>query len=320
MNTIILYSYTKSPISDYNLLFFIEKEVKYSPNIDYIIIINNYDYNKFIIFPSLQNLKILFRDNIGGDFGAYTFALNNLRRNNKYYNYYFFINSSLVGPMINSENHWSNLFINKINTNVKLVGTTIIKLPTFELKVESDFFMTDNLGLNLLQNEKTIFTYNNNNIDKEFEILNCISKHGYKLNCISDKYIDMTNNFNNTYDYINPNDVIFYKIIIKNQLILKFDIINKFVKSNIHINNFFQNILSNLESSIQLNNSDIIPIIPIDNPISEIIPNNIISCINIKQNKKRNKKLKLNKKVKPKRRLKLNKKIKPNRKMKLFII
>ena len=44
MKSVIIYTYYMSPSSDYNLSFFVKKELSYKPNIDYIIVINGHNY------------------------------------------------------------------------------------------------------------------------------------------------------------------------------------------------------------------------------------------------------------------------------------
>ena len=54
MKSLVVYTYFSSPSSDYNLDFFVRKELSYKDNIDYII-----------KFPELNNLTIIKRENIG---------------------------------------------------------------------------------------------------------------------------------------------------------------------------------------------------------------------------------------------------------------
>lgn len=239
MKSVIIYTYFKSESSNYNLDFFVKKELSYKNNIDYIIVINGYEYDHNIVFPDLDNLTIIKRENKGYDFGGHNCALNYINEKSKKYDYYFFMNSSVIGPIIPhyfTESHWSNIFIKKINNNVKLVGTTIVCLPTTDSggygpKIEGFFFMTDNIGLEILKNEQTIFynhkTKNDAIINGEYGLSNCIFKNGYSIDCMLPKYqnIDWKNknnyNLNNNihpsrnksfYNYsINPYDVIFHK-------------------------------------------------------------------------------------------------------------
>ena len=170
MKSVVIYTYYMSPSSDYNLSFFVKTELTYKENIDYIIVINGHKYNKTICFPILDNLKIIKRENKGFDFGGHKSALEYIDNEKKEYDYYFFMNSGVVGPILPHyfTGSWLNIFIKKINDKVKLVGTTIACLPHDDLggygpKVEGFFFMTDKIGLSLLKNwnkgKKGLFNY-----------------------------------------------------------------------------------------------------------------------------------------------------------------
>jgi hypothetical protein len=257
MKSVIIYTYFSSPSSDLNLNFFVNKELSYNPNIDYIIVINGYEYNKNIIFPILDNLTILKRENIGYDFGGHNFALEYINEKSRKYDYYFFMNSGVIGPIIPhyfTETHWSNVFIKKINEKVKLIGTTIVCLPHTDFggygpKVEGFFFMTDNIGLELLKTQQNIFCNHNDKysaiVNGEYGLSNCILQHGYSIDCMLPKYqnVDWTNinnyNLNNNihpsrknsfYGYsINPYDVIFHKWYWHNAETVNFDIIKQYI-------------------------------------------------------------------------------------------
>ena len=149
MKIVIIYAYYESPSSVYNLKFFVKKELSLKSNIDYVIVINGEVCS--VNIPDLPNLKIIRRENTGYDFGAHSIALKNISRN---YDYYFFMNSGVIGPILPhyfpKNIHWSKIFTNKINGNIKLVGTTIVCLPPSDAggygpKVEGFFFMTDKI-------------------------------------------------------------------------------------------------------------------------------------------------------------------------------
>lgn len=261
MKSVIIYTYFSSPSSDYNLYFFINKELSYNENIDYIIVINGYVYNEKIKFPNLDNVTILKRENIGYDFGGHNYALEYIDKISKKYDYYFFMNSGVIGPIIPhyfTEIHWSNIFIKKINNIVKLVGTTIVCLPHrdpggYGPKVEGFFFMVDNIGLELLKKQQTIFcnhpTKYSAIVNGEYGLSNCILKNGYSIDCMIPKYknIDWTNPINYTlnnnihpsrknsfYGYtINPYDVIFHKWYWHREEYVNFEIIKQYVSDYI---------------------------------------------------------------------------------------
>ena len=116
MKSVIIYTYFSSPSSDYNLDFFVKKELSYKPNIDYIIVINGYKNNDNIVFPEIDNLTIIRRENVGYDFGGHNSALQYIENNQKMYDYYFFMNSEVIGPIIPhyvNKCHWTDIFIKK---------------------------------------------------------------------------------------------------------------------------------------------------------------------------------------------------------------
>lgn len=260
MKSIIIYTYFESYPSNYNLSFFVKKELSYKEDIDYIIVVNGHKYDSSIKFPNISNLTILFRDNIGYDFGGHNHALNYLDKNGLEYDYYFFMNSGVIGPIIPhylNDSHWSNIFISKINDKVKLVGTTIVCLPHHDAggygpKVEGFFFMVDQIGLTVLRNEKTIFC---DHVDKysaivngEYGLSNCIIKNGYTIDCMISKYqnIDWSDASNYTLNYnkhpsrkdsfygysLNPYEVIFHKWYWHGESTVNFEIIDQYVKNN----------------------------------------------------------------------------------------
>ena len=246
MKSVVIYTYYKSQPSDYNLAFFV-KQLNYKDNIDYIIVINGHKCD--INFPNLENLIIIKRDNIGFDFGGHNAALEYL--GDKLYDYYFFMNSGVIGPIIpHYIDDWTNIFIQKINNKVKLVGTTIVCLPHhdaggFGPKVEGFFFMVDQIGLDLLKKQKNIFCNHPDKysaiINGEYGLSNCIIKNGYTIDCMLAKYqnIDWTNPVNHTLNNnmhpsrknsfygksINPYEVIFHKWFWHRLETVNFDII-----------------------------------------------------------------------------------------------
>ena len=101
---------------------FIEKCIFKDENVDFIIISNN----KNIRFKAPEYVKTLFRENIGYDFGGWSEAL---LKDNLYENYdkFIFVNSSVIGPFIHPyyTNKWTDIYINGLQKNVKLFGSTI---------------------------------------------------------------------------------------------------------------------------------------------------------------------------------------------------
>jgi hypothetical protein len=207
---ICLYAYYEKNL-DYkqNLLYFLNNGIL--DYVDYIIIINGHHT---VDIPEKKNIKIIYRENKGYDFGAWSHALSQIKQN---YDYYIFINSSVIGPFTplqskpfiplqNNQYHnqikqdWLQMFLELFNNNnVKLVGTTINMLyrdDTMLSHVQSMFFILNQSGLNFLQsnnffNEEEINNYNNINqvIDyKEIQMSQLILKNNWNINCIVPHY------------------------------------------------------------------------------------------------------------------------------------
>jgi len=255
MKTVVIYTYYNSESSNYNLEFFAKRELSFKPDVDYVIVING--YNCAVQLPELSNLHVIKRPNIGYDFGGHNAALQHLSAENQKYDYYFFMNSGVIGPILpHYMKHfdWKQVFINKITDRVKLVGTTVVCLPATDLggygpKVEGFFFMVDRAGLELLITERTVFFDHPDKVSAivkgEYGLSNCIFKHGYSIDCMLTRYknvnwLDRNNwNMNNTihpsrknsfYGHsIDPYEVIFHKWFWHNEESVNFNIIEQYV-------------------------------------------------------------------------------------------
>ena len=194
MKIFISYVYYKSPASDYNLRYFIENEIKYRTNVFYSIVINGKKVSYDI--PKLSNVNVIYRNNIGYDFGGHQASLNEI--NKDMFDYFFFMNSGVIGPILKNKNEeWYSQFTNKITKKVKLVGTTIVCLPHtdrggFGPKVEGFFFLLDRVGLQLVLENGTIFYNHKTKVDAilngEYSLSKCIINNGFTIDCMLGKY------------------------------------------------------------------------------------------------------------------------------------
>jgi len=120
-NTLVIYCYFEKN-DDYknNLVYFLNYGLEEQN--DYIFVINSKCTLKI---PKYNNIKVLHRDNIGYDFGAYGEALKLVNLDE--YKYFFFINTSVRGPFFPNyvKMSWTIPFKNLLKDDVKLVGTTI---------------------------------------------------------------------------------------------------------------------------------------------------------------------------------------------------
>ncbi len=119
MKTLILY--TTHEI-DENTLYFIENGIFEHPDYKFVLIINHPNP----ILPELpKSVDIVFRENRGFDFGAWSQVV--LCPAYVVYDYYLFINSSCLGPMLPTyyKGIWCDIFTSLLNDQVKLSGATV---------------------------------------------------------------------------------------------------------------------------------------------------------------------------------------------------
>ena len=114
--TLVLYVFHQ--IND-RVQSFINKAIFQAEDVDFIVIAND----KTLQFEVPDYVKKFQRDNIGYDFGGWSDALltNDLYKD---YDSFIFVNSSVIGPFIKS-GRWTDVFLNAITENIKLVGSTI---------------------------------------------------------------------------------------------------------------------------------------------------------------------------------------------------
>jgi hypothetical protein len=258
--SLVVYVYSATDPSDYNLKFFSKKAISYSENIDYIIVVNGHLCR--VELPQLSNLTVIYRDNIGFDFAGHKAAIDSL--NGKKYDYYFFLNSSILGPFFHDEPkvHWTDFFTRRLTDKVKLVGTCIYCIPVSHPVysgplVEGFFYLTDQVGLNLLLDRPSIYLNYASKADSvhngEFAITKCILENGYSIDCMLEKFqgVDWLDKSNWSYNSceppsrrgkyfggsIDPFEVIFHKWYWHNpnDSMVSFDIVEKYV------NEYFKN-------------------------------------------------------------------------------
>jgi len=181
--------------------YFIDNCIFDDENVDFIIISNDNDKKNLTI--SLKNVKTLFRENIGYDFGGWSDALltNNLYKN---YEKFIFANSSATGPFIPPyyKNKWTSVYINGLENNVKLFGSTIntCKEPLKLAHVQTYIFSMDKTTLEYLIKCKIFSmtnyakTYNDAIWNKEVLMSRKIIENNWNIGCLLKYYknVDFT--------------------------------------------------------------------------------------------------------------------------------
>ena len=202
--TLIIYALHE--ISE-NFIYFCQNAYINDPRYDFIFVVNSPSI-KLQFYPHMPNLRVFIRENIGFDFGAWSHVLYSKSGDNYLYNlydYFIFANSTVKGPFFPMYYNpttcplWPELFISKLNDNVKLVGLTINDYVTGDnpgYHVQSMFFVTDRAGINIAINNR-IFCENPNNmkmskldviIKKEVGLSQLILRRGYNIACMLTAY------------------------------------------------------------------------------------------------------------------------------------
>jgi len=194
--TLVLYIFH---ILNERVKHFIDNCIFFDENIDFIVISNNKN-NEFQV-PDY--VKTMLRDNIGYDFGGWSDALltNNLYED---YDNFIFVNSSVIGPFIVPyyTDKWTNIYINGLQDNIKLFGSTINNLgdPLNKSHVQSYIFSMDKNTLKYLM-KCNIFsitnyakTFNDAIWEKEILMSRKIIENGWNIGSLLPYYkgIDFT--------------------------------------------------------------------------------------------------------------------------------
>ncbi len=194
MKTAIIYnSYNNNENTD----FFIRNGILENEKYFYYFIIND-EYLKYDI--DVKNHKQINRENIGRDFGAYSFFIRKYEEILfKEYDYFLFINQTVIGPMFpvwfRDKQNWPDIFTSMIDNDTKLSGISIGYFPTPH--IQSTIFCTDKIGLRMLIDSK-IFE-ERKSIKKEAIIRHqevamseLIINNGYNIKCLlkADQNID----------------------------------------------------------------------------------------------------------------------------------
>lgn len=198
MKTLVLYVFHEY---NANVDFFLKHGgIIEHPDIDYLFIINHPTLTIATELP--KNARVVNRDNIGYDFGAWSHGLF-MESPPLYsqYDYFVLINSSVRGPFFplwSQDRNWVTMFTRYINDDVKLVGTTINHVcaePNKKIPhVQSMVMVSDRIGIDI-GIRKGIFTINHVDlpklqvvIQKEVAFSSYILDAGYNLACLLEAY------------------------------------------------------------------------------------------------------------------------------------
>lgn len=150
---------------------FIERSIFKDDNVDFVFVCNNPTIRIYV--P--EYVSIIYRENKGYDFGAWSEGL--LKRK-KDYEYYICVNSTVDGPFYNGK--WTDVYVNGLKNNVKLFGSSVNcctgpwckQFPYWSgPHVQTFIFSMTHETLEYLSNEGifSLTKYTNDKIDTVFE-------------------------------------------------------------------------------------------------------------------------------------------------------
>lgn len=190
-----------------NLNFFLKHGLL--DHVDYFFIING---KSSVPFPEAKNLFVFQRENCGYDFGAYAYVLEKFDFSR--YDYHFFCNTSVRGPFLppnTTYKDWTEPFLELLNCEVKLVGTTINVLSgNYFNHLNEKYLHSKRNAIPSVQSmmfaiDKECFEYLNKkkffDLDKickfsfeeviaynEINLSILVLQNGWNINCIAPKY------------------------------------------------------------------------------------------------------------------------------------
>jgi hypothetical protein len=148
---LILYAYAESNFARANLQYFIQHGLY--AGADFIFVINGNATLDLLLPDTIPNVRIIRRGNDCFDLGGIGEVLNaNDSALVKRYSKFILMNASVRGPFMPTwaKGCWSDMFLNKLSDEVKLVGSTYNCAPLGH--IQSMVFATDRIGMNILLN------------------------------------------------------------------------------------------------------------------------------------------------------------------------
>ena len=193
MTTLISLAYYETPVTRFNLRYFIQFELDLDfPSRDYLIVING---KCSLSLPRRSNIRVIYRDNTGFDLGAHGEALRGVNRGR--YEYFILMNAGVLGPCTDYGVDWLPRVVKKLNAKVKLVSSSIVCLPESDAggpgpHCESFFLATDRLGIELLLSDPLALrlhaTKREAILTGEYRISKLMRASGYDIDCLIPEY------------------------------------------------------------------------------------------------------------------------------------
>jgi sRNA-binding regulator protein Hfq len=217
MKTLVVYCYYETEQTKCNLNFFLKNGTFSSAESTFIFIINNKTCS--LEFPKYDNVKVMLRDDNSNDLVTYKWLVQTM--GDEYfleYSYFYFINSSCIGPFIPSyaENNWIKLF-NQILEKNAMVGP-VIEVPPDNLGFKalgidnpknipfihsymfgvtrSGFSVVKNVFAQITTDDKTYAVHNT-----ERKLTSAVLVNGHKVSSLLSRFKNVDLNDQTNWDY-----------------------------------------------------------------------------------------------------------------------
>jgi hypothetical protein len=214
MKTLVIYVFH---VLNKNVLYFLQNALFEDENVTFLVVCNSHIK---ISLPSY--VKVLNRENIGYDYGGWSYGL---LTDNLYttYDNFIFVNSSALGPFIPSyyKNKWTDIYINGLTDNVKLFGSSIncsesvyglTKIEPIKNSHIQSYIFSMNKETLLYLIECGIFSITEYVTDfiklvfeKEIKMSRLIIEKGWNIGCLMDIYKDVDFTFKQNQNSIHKN-------------------------------------------------------------------------------------------------------------------
>ena len=172
-DTLIMYIFSPTdPEYERNMQYFVMHGISESHPCHYIIVVQRIEGRPYADLPPLPpNAWYEFHDNVCFDYGTIGWLMRNSKLDTAKYKYFVMMNSSTRGPFMPAyfkQQAWSRIFTDKLNEDVKLVGSTIscegaslggdpANAWRQNPHVQSYVLATDQVGLGILQRDGNVF-------------------------------------------------------------------------------------------------------------------------------------------------------------------
>ncbi|DBB06321.1 TPA: hypothetical protein ACH3X1_011892 [Trebouxia sp. C0004] len=207
-DTLVMYIFSPTDAEyERNMRYFVKHGISEGDPCHYIIVVQRLEGKPFLDLPLLpSNAGYEFHDNVCFDYGTIGWLMRSGKVEPSKYKYFIMMNSSTRGPFVpayHRQTAWSRIFTDKLNDEVKLVGSTIScegaplggdaeshwrQNP----HVQSYVLATDQIGLQVLQQDGQVFACFDNLHDTiyfaELGSSLAVLKAGYNIDSLMMRY------------------------------------------------------------------------------------------------------------------------------------